>query len=138
MRVVGRAPARARRAGDHAGNDLANHLLKRLASCAANNRASSDRTRNTPSRMRCLLVCLTLLSLPAALAAREREPNSVYAARRARLEAQLSAPIVVFGFTGKESSAPSYVFLQEPNFYYLTGDNEEGAAVLLLASSTWK
>ena len=82
--------------------------------------------------MRCLIACLALLSLPAVLAAREREPNSVYAARRARLEAQLSAPVVVFGFTGKESSAPSYVFLQEPNFYYLTGDNEEGAAVLLL------
>ena len=68
------------------------------------------------------------------LFAREREPNSVYAERRANLVGQLNAPVVLFGYTGRENSSPSYVFLQEPNFYYLTGHNEEGAALLLVPS----
>ena len=83
-----------------------------------------------------LAVVLVTLSAPLAvtLAAREREPNGVYADRRARLVAQLNAPVLLFGYTGRENSSPSYVFLQEPNFYYLTGHNEEGAAVLLIPS----
>jgi Xaa-Pro aminopeptidase len=75
---------------------------------------------------------LALLALAPMLMAREREPNAVYAERRARLAAQLGGPIVLFGYTGKEDSSPSYVFFQEPNFYYLTGHNEEGAALLLV------
>ncbi len=73
--------------------------------------------------------------LPVSLAAREREPNSVYAERRARLAAQLGAPVLLFGYTGKENSSPSYVFNQEENFYYLTGHNEEGAALLILPAT---
>src|SRR5437879_11221579 len=68
------------------------------------------------------------------LAARDREPNSVYADRRVRLIAELKGPVLLFGYTGRENSSPSYVFLQEPNFYYLTGHNEEGAALLLVPS----
>ena len=71
-------------------------------------------------------------ALPAALGAREREANSVYAERRARLAARLGSPVVLFGYTGKENSSPSYVFNQEENFYYLTGHDEEGAALLIL------
>ncbi len=63
---------------------------------------------------------------------REREPNGSYGERRARLRAQVDAPVVIFGFTGREDASPSYVFGQEENFYYLTGHNEEGAALLLL------
>jgi Xaa-Pro aminopeptidase len=63
---------------------------------------------------------------------REREPNNSYAERRARLRAKLDAPLVLFGFTGREDASPSYIFGQEENFYYLTGHNEEGAALLLL------
>ena len=89
-----------------------------------------------------VVICLASLAIPAALFAREREPNSVYADRRARLAAKLNAPVVIFGYTGKEDASPSYVFLQEPNFYYLTGHNEEGAAMLVLppgaAEKGWK
>ncbi len=63
---------------------------------------------------------------------REREPNNSYAERRARLRAQVDAPVVIFGFTGREDASPSYIFGQEENFYYLTGHNEEGAVLLLL------
>ncbi len=90
-----------------------------------------------------LAAVATLFAVVAApLAAREREPNSVFAERRARLVAQLNGPVLLFGYTGKENSSPSYVFNQEENFYYLTGHNEEGAALLLLPSGAaekgWK
>ena len=81
-------------------------------------------------------IALLAISVPLAapLAARDREPNNVYADRRARLVAELKGPVLLFGYTGRENSSPSYVFLQEPNFYYLTGHNEEGAALLLVPS----
>jgi Xaa-Pro aminopeptidase len=63
---------------------------------------------------------------------RDREPNSVYAERRAKLAAQIDCPIVFWGLTGREESAQNYIFAQEENFYYLTGHNEEEAAVMLL------
>jgi Xaa-Pro aminopeptidase len=65
---------------------------------------------------------------------REREPNSVYAARRAKLAAEVDAPIVLWGYTGHEEFSEAAVFAQEENFYYLTGHNEEGAALVILPS----
>lgn len=82
------------------------------------------------------LFALVFLAALAPLAqAWEREPNSVFAERRAKLEAAINAPIVLFGYTGHEEANPSYVFMQEENFYYLTGHNEEGAAMLLVPES---
>jgi len=82
--------------------------------------------------LRVVFVALAVVSISVPLVAREREPNTVYADRRARLVTELKGPVVLFGYTGRENSSPSYVFLQEPNFYYLTGHNEEGAAILLV------
>jgi Xaa-Pro aminopeptidase len=80
-----------------------------------------------------LLVLLTFLVQWAPEAhAWEREPNSVFAERRAKLIAEAGGPVVIFGYTGHEEANPSYVFLQEENFYYLTGHHEEGAALLLV------
>ena len=81
-----------------------------------------------------LLSALFLLfsSTTYAQQRREREPNSVYAERRSRLIANLDAPIVLLGYSGHEEESQSYIFAQEENFYYLTGHNEEGAALLLL------
>src|SRR6202158_2603103 len=79
------------------------------------------------------MVLLATLAPPAS--AWEREPNSVFAERRARVIAAVGAPIVIFGYTGHEEANPSYVFMQEENFYYLTGHNEEGAALLLVPES---
>jgi len=88
---------------------------------------------------RALSTSLATLAIGAACAGiaaaqqrREREPNSVYAARRATLAAQVDAPIVLWGFTGREESSMGYVFAQEESFYYLTGHNEEGAGLILL------
>ncbi|HEY5070380.1 MAG TPA: Xaa-Pro aminopeptidase, partial [Candidatus Acidoferrum sp.] len=63
---------------------------------------------------------------------REREPNSVYAERRAKIAAQADGPVVLWGFTGREEVSQAYVFTQEDNFYYLTGHNEEGAGLVIL------
>src|SRR6266852_2737812 len=84
-----------------------------------------------------------LVSLAACLAAsparaqerRDREPNSVYADRRAKLAAQVESPIVLWGLTGREESSQTYIFEQEESFYYLTGHNEEGAALIILPAA---
>ncbi len=84
-----------------------------------------------------LFVLLVCAAAPLAQA-RTREPHSVYAERRAKLRAQVDGPVVLFGYTGKEVNSPSYVFNQEENFYYLTGHNEPGAALLLVPDSAGK
>jgi Xaa-Pro aminopeptidase len=63
---------------------------------------------------------------------REREPTEAYATRRARLAAQADAPVILWGFTGREEISQAYVFAQEDNFYYLTGHNEEQAGLIIL------
>src|SRR5881398_974257 len=83
-----------------------------------------------------VVAAVVFLSLSAqrveAQQRREREPNSVYAERRAKLASQVDAPIILWGFTGREEISQDYVFAQEENFYYLTGHNEEGAGLILL------
>jgi hypothetical protein len=58
------------------------------------------------------IVALLMFAAPAHAQYRQREPNSEYAARRARLRAQVNAPVVIFGYTGKESASEAYVFNQ--------------------------
>jgi Xaa-Pro aminopeptidase len=83
---------------------------------------------------------LAYLSLSCAAAAnaqqrREREPNSAYAERRAKLAAQVDGPIVLWGLTGREEFSQAYIFAQDENFYYLTGHNEEGAGLVILPAA---
>src|SRR5271155_5463859 len=100
--------------------------------------ASCRSAKNGAPRL-ALFAVLALLSLCASAAhsqeRREREANSVYAARRAKLAAQIDSPILLWGFTGREESAQTYVFAQEDNFYYLTGHNEEAAGLIILPAS---
>ena len=80
-----------------------------------------------------ILISLSSFSSPTlAQERRDREPNSVYAARRAKLAAQVDSPILLWGLTGREESSQNYIFEQEDNFYYLTGHNEEGAGLIIL------
>src|SRR5436190_1320092 len=79
------------------------------------------------------LVCLATSA--HAQERREREPNSVYAERRAKLAAQVDGPIVLWGYTGREEVSQTYIFEQEENFYYLTGHNEEGAGLIILPAA---
>ena len=77
-----------------------------------------------------LLACTSNVSL--AQQRRGREPNEVYAARRARIAAQTDSPVILWGFTGREEISQAYIFAQEDNFYYLTGHNEEEAGLIIL------
>jgi Xaa-Pro aminopeptidase len=85
---------------------------------------------------RCLLVALALLAIfltPAgAQQRREREPNSTYVARRAKLISNLDGPIILLGYTGREEESETYIFAQDESFYYLTGHNEEESALVIL------
>jgi Xaa-Pro aminopeptidase len=82
----------------------------------------------------CALAFLIVLCAAPARAQqrREREPNSAYAERRAKLAAQVDGPIVLWGYTDREEESQAYVFAQEENFYYLTGHNEENAGLVIL------
>ena len=84
--------------------------------------------------MRKQLAGALLLVLFAATgsAPREKEAFEEYAARRARLLEQVSGPVVLFAHSGGEDVSPEASFWQEPNFYYLTGHDEPGAALLLI------
>jgi Xaa-Pro aminopeptidase len=108
--------------------------------CARGHAEGQNWVSRNPSRFSpwtCfLVVALVYFSLAQVLVVnaqqrREREPNSAYAERRAKLAAQVDAPIVLWGFTGREEISQAYVFAQEENFYYLTGHNEEGAAIVI-------
>ena len=88
---------------------------------------------NAAKRLFWGLLCLAYIAGTAsAQERREREPNNVYAERRAKLAAQANGPIILWGFTGREEVSQDYVFAQEENFYYLTGHNEEGAGLIIL------
>ncbi|MFQ5817716.1 MAG: aminopeptidase P N-terminal domain-containing protein, partial [Terriglobia bacterium] len=84
------------------------------------------------------LLALALLAAPEAsgpLAAREKEALSKYQARRQRLRARVSGPVVLVGYTGHEEISPAETFRQEENFYYLTGHEEPGAALILVPAT---
>jgi Xaa-Pro aminopeptidase len=82
--------------------------------------------------VRCGALLLAAASLAFLAQARFPQPHEEYQSRRARLRAQVDGPIVLFGFTGHEDASEVAVFFQEPNFYYLTGHDEPGAALVLV------
>jgi Xaa-Pro aminopeptidase len=83
--------------------------------------------------MRKLLLLLTICSL-ALLAvsswAIERQPNADYRARRQALAKKTPDGVTVI-FANEEDAGAADGFRQNNNFYYLTGWNEPGAAVLV-------
>ena len=90
-----------------------------------------DRT-STALTLFTLFCAACFASATLAQERREREPNSVYAERRAKLAAQTDGPIILWGLTGREESSQTAVFHQEDGFYYVTGHNEEGAGLIVL------
>jgi Xaa-Pro aminopeptidase len=77
-----------------------------------------------------LLFALSLVSY--IVEARFPQPHEEYQARRTKLRAAVDGPIVLYGFTGNEDASEVAIFFQEPNFYYLSGHSEPGAALLLI------
>ena len=86
--------------------------------------------QRTVIRSVALVAAISVLAVFAQ--ARFAQAPAEYQARRAKLRAQIDAPMVIFGYTSHEDSSEFAVFFQEPNFYYLSGDPEPDAALLLI------
>ncbi len=76
------------------------------------------------------LLAGSLLSLALPSLALERQPNSDYRARREALAKKTPDGVTVI-FAAEEDAGAANGFRQNNNFYYLTGWNEPGAAVLV-------
>jgi Xaa-Pro aminopeptidase len=78
-------------------------------------------------------VAVLLILIATAAFALERHPNLVYHARREALAKKANgAPIVVFATTESDLTEALTGFRQDEDFWYLTGVNEPGAAVLIV------
>jgi Xaa-Pro aminopeptidase len=82
--------------------------------------------------MRCAAIVMALSLVSFLTQARFPQDPAEYQARRAKLRSQLDGPLVLLAYTSHQDSSEFAVFFQEPNFYYLTGDPEPDAALLLL------
>jgi Xaa-Pro aminopeptidase len=82
--------------------------------------------------VRCVALLLVAACVCGVAGARFRQPNEEYQARRAKLRTSVDGPVVIFGYTGQEDASEVALFFQEPYFYYLTGHDEPGAALLLI------
>ncbi len=80
------------------------------------------------------LVVLVLCNLVPAIRAFEKQPASAYHARRAALAGKLHGGVAVC-FAAEEPALDLTPYRQDPDFYYLTGWNEPGAALLIVAES---
>lgn len=80
------------------------------------------------------LLVLAVLSLLPPLHALEKQPASVYQARRHSLADRLKGGVAVL-FAAEEPQMEYQDYRQDEDFYYLTGWNEPGAALLIAASS---
>ena len=79
-----------------------------------------------------LLACLALFALPSS--ALEKQSASAYHARRVALAQKLEGGAAIL-FAGEEPLLDFMPYRQDEDFYYLTGWNEPGAALLILADS---
>ncbi len=64
----------------------------------------------------------------------EKQPASVYHARRMALGAKLHGGVAVL-FAAEEAQLDFMPYRQDADFYYLTGWNEPGAALLIVAEA---
>src|SRR3954447_14156596 len=83
-----------------------------------------------PSRLVFALSCLAVVSRGAGL---EKQPASEYRARRVALASKLDGGAALI-FSTDEPGMNYLSWRQDEDFYYLTGWNEPGAALLLEAA----
>lgn len=94
---------------------------------------SIDNSRMKPIRTTVLILLASLAVLPS-MRALERQPASVYRARRVALSAKLHGGLAVL-FAAEEAQLDLMPYRQDEDFYYLTGWNEPGAALLVVAET---
>jgi Xaa-Pro aminopeptidase len=81
-----------------------------------------------------LLLLLAVATIPT-LNALEKQPASVYHARRVALAAKLHGGVAVL-FAAEEAQLDLMPYRQDEDFYYLTGWNEPGAALMIVSDSS--
>ncbi len=86
---------------------------------------------------RLLLLFCALLAMPSGVFALERQPSADYHARRVALAARLKGGIAVL-FAAQQPLVDFLPYRQDSDFYYLTGWNEPGAALLVQAAAPAK
>jgi Xaa-Pro aminopeptidase len=96
------------------------------------NRTEERSMRTRAVAIRCALLMFAFSFVAYIVDARFPQPHEEYQARRAKLRTAVDGPIVLYSFTGNEDASEVAVFFQEPNFYYLTGHSEPGAALVLI------
>jgi Xaa-Pro aminopeptidase len=87
------------------------------------------------------IVCFAALLFVTAAAASfalDRQPSSDYRARREALAKKADGVVVLFAATGSEGPNDLYGFRQDDNFYYLSGLNVPGAALLVASAAEAK
>jgi Xaa-Pro aminopeptidase len=86
------------------------------------------------TRARFFAACCFLLICAVSLTALDRQSNADYRARRVALADKTGNSVVVL-FAAMESDEGLSPFRQDNNFYYLSGSNEPGAALLIAPSA---
>src|SRR5271168_931191 len=76
--------------------------------------------------------------LTAASSAFDRQPNADYHARREALARKVGGVVVLFAATESDGPNDLYGFRQDDNFFYLSGMNEPGAALLIASAAEAK
>jgi len=79
-----------------------------------------------------LFALLAVLAVTPLLHSLEKQPAAVYHARRAALAVKLHGGVAVF-FAAPEPQLDFMPYRQDEDFYYLTGWNEPGASLLIVA-----
>ena len=80
------------------------------------------------------IVSLIFLAVLPALHALEKQPADVYHARRVALAAKLKGGVAVL-FAAEEPVLDFMPYRQDSNFYYLSGWNEPGAALMIVGDA---
>jgi Xaa-Pro aminopeptidase len=75
-----------------------------------------------------------LILLPSALHALEKQPSSVYHARRVALAGKLQGGVAIL-FAAEEPALDFMPYRQDSDFYYLAGWNEPGAALVIVSDA---
>jgi Xaa-Pro aminopeptidase len=83
---------------------------------------------------RAFLALLVLCPALPSLGALDKQPAGVYHARRVGLAAKLEGGVAVL-FAAEESQLDFMPYRQDSNFYYLTGWNEPGAALMIVGDA---
>jgi Xaa-Pro aminopeptidase len=83
-------------------------------------------------------VATSFLLLTTAGWAFDRQANSDYRTRREALAKQVGGVVVLFAATESDGPNDLYGFRQDDNFFYLSGSNEPGAALLIASPAEAK